>query len=318
MGIDIGVFGAASGAVERMNTRVLLFLILAYFAPELYFRFVHKASWSEYKGEWAVVTGASYGIGRETALKIASEGLNVIITGRTAKKLEGLKKEIEERFKVQCAVFQQDITNPDWTEVEKVLEGRTVSVLFNNVGGLATSNMTLLHFYDDETHKKQRALNFDGCLGWTRAVLPGMYANKRGRIISASSLATVFSYKEGLYGTDKHAIHGLMRTVNNEYSDYGIHAEAQVIGPVSTPALGNPDNDAIGLVVTSAYFAKYSVEKVGFREIYSPTIMHGFLGWLYEKLPITLRVISTKLGTEEAEKHVLNGFRMKLEEKFFA
>jgi hypothetical protein len=73
----------------------------------------------------------------------------------------------------------------------------------------------------------------------------------------------------------QHAIHGLMRTINNEYFNYNIHAEAQVIGPVSTPALDNPDDDLFGMVVSAEYFAKNSVEKVGFREIYSPTMMHG-------------------------------------------
>jgi hypothetical protein len=85
--------------------------------------------------------------------------------------------------------------------------------------------MTLIHNYSDEDHQRLRGLNFNGCLGWTRLVLPQMYERKRGekknnrkqkktcfqnlnllcpgRIVSASSLATVFSCKEGLYGTDK-------------------------------------------------------------------------------------------------------------------
>jgi hypothetical protein len=89
-----------------MNGKLVLLVVFLYFAPgktktdgrrgerreiltssfaEIYFRTLYQASWKEYQGEWAVVTGASYGIGRETALRIASKGLNVIVTGRTAK-----------------------------------------------------------------------------------------------------------------------------------------------------------------------------------------------------------------------------------------
>jgi short-subunit dehydrogenase len=58
-----------------------------------------------------------------------------------------LKKEIEETHRVQCQVLVQDITTPDWEAVSKALEGRTVSVLFNNVGGLGDLLLFIIIFF---------------------------------------------------------------------------------------------------------------------------------------------------------------------------
>lgn len=75
------------------------------------------------------------------------------------------------------------------------------------------------------------------------------------------------------YGPSKNAIHGLTYVLNNEY-DSVVRSETWLIGPVSTPAIGNMEPDG-WFVVSSPSFAKRGVELFGFYEEYAPALGHA-------------------------------------------
>ena len=59
---------------------ILFVLAVVLVVPELYFRFFHSCDWSDYEGDYALITGSSYGIGRAFAEEFAKRGINVILS----------------------------------------------------------------------------------------------------------------------------------------------------------------------------------------------------------------------------------------------
>lgn len=120
----------------RFLRNIVLLALLAIVLEEAYFRVLYQCDWSEYKGEYALVTGSSMGIGKSFAEELASKGINVILHGRRGEVLEGIKKEIKQKHpSIDVRYIVQDVVkNPKWDEVEKSIEGLKISVLVNNVG----------------------------------------------------------------------------------------------------------------------------------------------------------------------------------------
>ncbi|EEQ41216.1 putative very-long-chain 3-oxoacyl-CoA reductase [Clavispora lusitaniae] len=95
------------------------------------------AKYGAKSGKWAVVTGASDGIGKEYALQLAAKGLNVVLVSRTLAKLESLASEIEEKHKVQTAIVAFDASEDkeeNYRQLRETIADLAVTVLVNNVG----------------------------------------------------------------------------------------------------------------------------------------------------------------------------------------
>lgn len=246
-----------------------------------------------------VVTGASYGTGRDFALQLAAEGLHVVVTGRSAGKLESLCEEIRQRYSVKCVVLVQDVGKPEWKEAQSRLEGMNISVLVNNVGGGSLDGMTLSYFHTfvREKHEEIMKLNWGSGFGWCYMLLPQMTVLGRGRIYFVSSHSTRWGYFMGTYPAFKSALETLGRIINNEYGDFGIRAETLLMGPVSTPAFNTPA-DAFGGTVSSEYFVQSALRSFGFYEEYAPTLTHSIMYWFGGVVPIPLRRILLQRASE--------------------
>src|SRR5438094_6797443 len=68
---------------------------------------------STYRGDWALVTGASSGIGREFALQLAASGMNVVLVARRKELLDSLATELSGRHGVEARVVARDLAQPD-------------------------------------------------------------------------------------------------------------------------------------------------------------------------------------------------------------
>ena len=120
-----------------------------------------------------MITGATSGIGRATALRLAMDEFNLIITGRRLERLEELKKEIEVKYKKDVHILNFDIRNLD--EVNSAIDSlperwRKIDVLVNNAG-LAVG---LNHIQDGVIDDWERMIdtNIKGVLYITRKVAP--------------------------------------------------------------------------------------------------------------------------------------------------
>lgn len=179
-----------------------------------------------------IVTGASSGIGRETALHFAREGARLVLAARRQQRLQGLENEIRalgtEVLSLPTDVAQQD-------QVEAMVEGALqrfgrVDILVNNAGvGL----VALVEETTAEDMEMILRVNFLGAFYGIRAVLPVMRRQGSGHIINISS----FVGKRGLplsgaYCASKFALIGLSESLRVELKGSGI--KASVICPVGT------------------------------------------------------------------------------------
>lgn len=182
----------------------------------------------------ALVTGATSGIGRAVAARLAQEGYDLIVTGRRGQKLEETRQSLSGRAKVLPLVF--DVRSLQ--EVERNLgnlpdEWKNVDVLVNNAG-LAAGLESLQEGSIDDW-ERMIDTNVKGLLYVSRTLLPGMIARKKGHVFNMGSIAGKETYLNGnVYCATKHAVDSLSRSMRMECLPYGIKVTQICPGAVET------------------------------------------------------------------------------------
>lgn len=147
------------------------------------------------KGSWAVITGASDGIGKQFALQLARKGYNVLLVSRTKSKLEALEAEIKSAFpQTQTKSLAMDFAanrDSDFSALKQLTDSLDVSILINNVGQSHSIPVPFLQT-DYEEMTNIITINCIGTLRVTQAVAPGMASRKRGLILTMASFGGVF------------------------------------------------------------------------------------------------------------------------------
>lgn len=179
----------------------------------------------------ALVTGASSGIGKATAIALAAAGFQVIGTARDSSRLTPPPG---------VAYLDLDVTSDDSvaSAVQQVIErfGR-IDVLVNNAGVGSTGAAE--EFSISQT-QDIFDINVYGVMRMAKAVLPHMRDQGRGRIINISSLSGfVPSPFMALYVSTKHAVEGYSQSLDHEVRDYGIRVLLVQPGPINTPFAGH-------------------------------------------------------------------------------
>lgn len=142
-----------------------------------------------WQGKWALVTGASAGIGRELASQLAADGANLVLTARRTERLAQLASDLREKHKIQTEIFPADLTQshaPDdlfrFTE-EKHLP---IEVLINNAGFGAYGSF---HKVERQRYLDMVQVNVSAVVSLTHLFLPAMIARRSGYIMIVSSTA---------------------------------------------------------------------------------------------------------------------------------
>lgn len=154
----------------------------------------------------ALITGASSGIGKATALKLAEAGVKVGLAARRSQQLEELAAQIRHSGG-EALVLTMDVTDPNSVQTGVELLARTygsIDIAFNNAGLMPISDVEQL-----KTQEWQQMLdvNVQGLLNTTAAVLPYMQRQGSGHIVNTSSIAgrKVFPGLS-VYCATKHAV----------------------------------------------------------------------------------------------------------------
>jgi len=146
------------------------------------------------KGTWAVITGASDGIGKEYAIQLAKKGYNILLVSRTQSKLDALAGEIEQASHVETKTLAMDFAadkDADYVRMKQMVDQLDVSVLVNNVG---QSHSIPVPFAETE-EKEMRDIITINCMGTlkvTKLIAPGMIKRRRGLILTMASFGGVF------------------------------------------------------------------------------------------------------------------------------
>lgn len=184
----------------------------------------------EKAGKVALVTGASSGIGRETAVMLAEKGFQVMAAARRMDRLTELAGQVE-------GITPIDVDFSDPEDLEKFCEhvsglSEPVSVLINNAG---YSLRGVLEDVSIEAAKRMFEVNVFALMRVTQACLPGMRKMRRGTIVNVSSMAGKFAFPgSGPYAATKHAVEAITDALRIEIRPFGIRVVAIRPGFIAT------------------------------------------------------------------------------------
>jgi len=195
------------------------------------------------QNDLTIVTGASRGIGRGIALRLAKEGHDLMLFGRDKSALEQVNQEIQ-TFGVKTEMFLGDAADQKFVNdsVQKILKNHgRIDHLINNAG------MGILKKFVDsslEEFKQQIDVNLYGVYNFTKSVINHMIENRKGSIVNISSLAGKNAFVGGtMYGATKHALMGFTKSLMLEVREYSIRVAAICPGSVDTNF--NPNRNEI-------------------------------------------------------------------------
>lgn len=182
------------------------------------------------------ITGATSGIGKQTALEFAKNGYNIIITGRRQERLTDLKQFIESNYTVLVLDLCFDVTNENQVKLAiDSLSGefKNIDILVNNAGLAAGLNS----IQDGNINHWEQMINTNikGLLYVTKYISNKMIANKKGHIINIGSIAGKEVYANGnVYCATKHAVDALNKGMRIDLLPHGIKVSAINPGMVET------------------------------------------------------------------------------------
>src|SRR5580704_17796317 len=137
------------------------------------------------RGKWALITGATSGFGKATADLLAKNGCNVIITARTAEKLEAFSNILKEKYNVHVLSYCFDVRQLNMcVEMANDLSSREIvpDILINNAG--LASGKNKIHEGLISDWEAMIDTNIKGLLYMTRTILPMMVERNEGHVIN--------------------------------------------------------------------------------------------------------------------------------------
>jgi uncharacterized protein len=244
-------------------------------------------------GEWALVTGASAGIGAAFARALAREGLSCVLTARREDRLRELAAELESRHGVKTRVLAVDLAEPGGAEA--LLRGASdleIAVLVNNAGFGGAGR------FDKLAPERLRAMVELNCVApvvLTRALLPAMHARGRGAVILTGSVA-------GCQPLPLHALYSATKTFDNllgealwaEFRGTGVDVLSVLPGPTETEfqeiakELPHPGEPPERVVATA-------LDALGRQ----PSVISGWFNWVranaaYRLVPRSVLALAAK------------------------
>ncbi|HKL35966.1 MAG TPA: SDR family oxidoreductase [Salegentibacter sp.] len=200
----------------------------------------------ELEGKVALITGASSGIGKSTALLFAKEGAKVFLTDINEEDGKELAKKIKESGG-EAEFLKADTSKPEDSEksvAEAIKVFGKLDIAVNNAG--VGGPQKPVGEYEIEAWDNVISINLSGVFYGMRYQIPAMLKNSRGSIINvASILGSVGFANSPAYVAAKHGIVGLTKSAALEYSAKGIRVNS--VGPafIKTPLLEGLDEDLL-------------------------------------------------------------------------
>ena len=247
----------------------------------------------DYRGRWALVTGASAGIGEEFARQLAEAGANVVVVARREARLEQLTAFIRSHGQ-QAIPVKADLAEvgaPERIVAELAEQGIELDILVNNAGFGLTGTYAETEWQDQ---RKFIELMVTSYAHFTHLVLPGMMARGFGRIINVASVAGLVPPAAGhtLYGPSKSFLVAMSQSLAAESKGHGVHVSALCPGFTFTEfhdvtetreEVSKLPGFMMMPVEPTVRGALNAVEKD--RTVYVPGLQYKFLVWLTQILP---------------------------------
>jgi short-subunit dehydrogenase len=191
----------------------------------------------------ALVTGASSGIGRATAIALATAGIDLVLLGRSTEKLKDLQASLAE-WDVQVKIQSVDLAALADVKgtIAALCAEQPVDILINNAGMGYTGPLASMALAD---WQRVMDLNLTSVLLCMQAVLPGMRDRGTGTIINIASVAAYNAFPDwGAYSVSKAGLVTLSRIFSAEERGNGIRVTVLAPGAVNTPLWDTDTVDA--------------------------------------------------------------------------
>ncbi len=176
----------------------------------------------DFKKKVVLITGASSGIGKETAIEFAKLGANIILVARRKEKLESVENELK-KFHVTTLVCQCDVSKKEQVqEMSKTILGKfdSIDILVNNAGFAIYGSVSDLSIDEIES---QMETNYFGMIYCIKNFLPSMLKKKSGHIVNVASVAASFGLPGiASYCASKFAMLGFSEGLKHELKDTGV------------------------------------------------------------------------------------------------
>lgn len=182
----------------------------------------------------ALITGATSGIGKSTAIRLGLSGFRLILCGRRLERLRKLKEELSSETEVEILSF--DVRNRE--DVEKMIESlpenfRQIHVLINNAGN--AHGLDPIQQGNVEDWEAMMDINVKGLLYVSKYIMPGMIERGAGHIINIGSTAGKEVYPKGnVYCASKHAVDAITQGMRIDLNGTGIKVSGINPGLVET------------------------------------------------------------------------------------
>jgi len=214
------------------------------------------------KDKTVLITGASKGIGRATALLFAEEGAQLVLLSRDIEKLSALKKEIEEKYVNSVEIFSADVRDKEVLKgVFKELSNKKIfiDVLVNNAGIMVDA---VLQVVKPLMIKDIYETNVFGVMYVSQLVISSMLRKRKGSIINISSIiGTNGNLGQSVYGSSKSAIIGFTKSLSKELAPINIRVNAIAPGFIDTDMTKGMD---------AKHYEK-NIQSIGMKRIGQPS-----------------------------------------------
>lgn len=237
-------------------------------------------------GPWALVTGASAGIGAEFATQLAALGLNLILVARRHQRLQKLAAELESKHKIQTRIVSIDLSRPDFLpEIIAATEGLDVGLLVNNAGfGIAGKFLD----HDIERELALLAVNCRAPLALTHALGREMARRNKGGIIFVSSVSAYIATPfEATYSASKVFELFLAEAFGYEFRGTGVQVLALCPGSTATEFHEISGSSEVAAMAVEPV-VKLALDKLGKKPVAIP-------GWHNRLLVYTLKLTPRRL-----------------------
>ena len=234
-------------------------------------------------GPYALVTGASEGIGRSFAEELAKEGFEVILVARRTELLDELAKSLEEKYGVMCPVISADLTEPeDLEDFFQKIKNLDIGLFVCNAGFGTAGN-----FLDSELSTELNMLSLN-CA--TLTVTTHYFGNKfrqkgKGGIILLSSIVALQGVaRSAHYSATKAYVHTLGEALQVEWQGSGVDLLIVAPGPVETGFASRSKMD-LGNAASPDTVARESLAALGHKKVVRPGLLAKTLAFALSTVP---------------------------------
>lgn len=254
-------------------------------------------------GPWAVITGASSGIGEQFAHSLAQRGFKLLITARREDRLQKLAAQLQDTHSTQVEVLALDLAAEDFlADLQMACESKDIGLLVSNAGfGLKGPH----HLSDPQAMSEMVNVNAKAPMLLSHYFMPKLIARGRGGIIMTGSIEGFLGFPlSASYAASKAFVHSLGEALWQELKPHNVDVLVLAPGSTDTEALslqGISAEDMSGLMAP-ATVAELALQQLGRKRIYIAGWLNQLFVRLLTLLPRGLALSLTEAGMKSALK----------------